>query len=373
MFEFGAADFADVSFAAAEEDTEEEQERVDLPAGRHHAPAVLDAERAARFVEATMKSHSEPSPTPVEPCPDAAAGNRAKRGELKRAIHMVEEEDLFVSFADPAHAAEVFNHAGVCVFPDGAMDAAETQQCRTEFEAEFVRIKSALAAQQVDEQAPFFFNEVCSRMPGRYDVRGVGVPGRGSFDLAEDAEEGAQPAPAPWSDFIHRVLGDQAVELWRGVVNNSFGSQTQRWHRDGECLWNTAGHLPAHCITVFVPLVDVTGELGPTGFYPGSHDITMAHRYEGVWEQNLAGQLGASSTESYRRCPLPTCEPLVAAGGAVAFDYRVVHRGTGNTGSVCGGHIDRPVLYFVYAAPWFHDTINFPEDSPLFAETETPQ
>ena len=86
-----------------------------------------------------------------------------------------------------------------------------------------------------------------------------------------------------------------------------------------------------------------------------------------LWEENLtaAGVTSSTAAGEYVRCSLPACSPLVPAGGAIAFDYRVIHRGTGNTDHC--GRADQPMLYFVYSKPWFADVVNFPTDAPLFA------
>ena len=44
-----------------------------------------------------------------------------------------------------------------------------------------------------------------------------------------------------------------------------------------------------------------------------------------------------------------------AAGGAILFDYRILHRGLGN-----GSPADRPMLYFTYGRQWFRDSTNYP-------------
>ena len=85
---------------------------------------------------------------------------------------------------------------------------------------------------------------------------------------------------------------------------------------------------PVHAINVFVPLVDLTMDKGPTEFIPGSHvdfDIDNPSR-------------------------ITTCK----AGSAVLFDYRTKHRGLGNRSGE-----DRPLLYLTYARPFWVDVYNF--------------
>jgi hypothetical protein len=48
------------------------------------------------------------------------------------------------------------------------------------------------------------------------------------------------------------------------------------------------------------------------------------------------------------------------------FDYRLLHAGRANHSAA-----DRPVLYYVYAKPWFVDPHNFPDRS-VWASTGPP-
>ena len=47
------------------------------------------------------------------------------------------------------------------------------------------------------------------------------------------------------------------------------GACEQSWHADGGHL-SVATHLPCHCLNVFLPLIDITEELGPTELRPGA-------------------------------------------------------------------------------------------------------
>ena len=90
--------------------------------------------------------------------------------------------------------------------------------------------------------------------------------------------------------------------------------------------------LPPYAINVFMPLVDVDGTNGPTEFIPRSH------------------------RHGYPKGPVKPARVDLKAGDALLFDFRVVHRGAGNTGD-----LPRPVLYTVLCRPWFRDTVNWPQ------------
>ena len=138
---------------------------------------------------------------------------------------------------------------------------------------------------------------------------------------------------------MRKLMGDDAINLFTGAVVAEPGAADQPLHMDGGHLWQgTHGfeqpQCPPHCYNVFLPLVDVTAENGPTEFWPGSHVIGKARdAYDGG-------------------------EPGVALAGAVGdiivFDYRVVHRGMANAASAA-----RPVLYSTFSRPWFRDALNF--------------
>ncbi|CAE8588791.1 unnamed protein product [Polarella glacialis] len=264
---------------------------------------------------------------------------------LERATDLVGDGDLSVSYEDLNRAAELFEHAGVVVF-EGAPALLETaflEQCRREFEEEFAKIEMQLRSRNVDLDKPLRFNEVVRRLRGRYDVRGLQATCLGSQRLALEN--------APWKDFVQLVIGEDATELWRGVVLSQYGSEEQNWHRDGGHLFENQ-HLPAHCVTVFVPLVATSEEMGRTSFYPGSQVLQRSHQY------NLEFKKG-------RPCSwLPFATPAVDLGSWLVFDYRIVHRGCANEDHDLKR--DRPMLYFVYAKPWFTDAYNFPTDAPLF-------
>ena len=137
---------------------------------------------------------------------------------------------------------------------------------------------------------------------------------------------------APWLPLVHATLGEDALELWRGVLDNKPGSSGMRWHRDGEYLEKGYEQADADCLNVFVPLIDVTAADGPTEFMPGSHYGAALHD---------------SGEELAEEGELPACSPLLQRGDAVVFDFRLVHRGTPNVNDGRQGR-SRPMLYIIY-------------------------
>ena len=70
------------------------------------------------------------------------------------------------------------------------------------------------------------------------------------------------------SCVVRGILGEDATVINQSVVVNMPGGSAQAWHVDGAHV-STTKHLPCHVLNVFVPLIDMTLELGPTEFRPG--------------------------------------------------------------------------------------------------------
>ena len=258
----------------------------------------------------------------------------------------VGDGDLNAELCDRAHllaAADMFADTGICIFEE-VLPEDVVSACCAAFRLHAIAIDSWLESCGADVDTQFRFNEVVRRRACRYDHRVVDAPG-GAFSHPLLGSE------APWIPFVSEVLGEGAVECWRGVVDNRPGSECQGWHRDGQALFSHV-HLPAHALVVFVPLVDVRSEaLGPTQFYPGSHASWRNHHYTSLAEDDGAG------------CGKPHCTPLLDRGSMLCFDYRLIHRGLPNTADV-----SRPMFYIIYAKHWFCITEAegaFPSDSPL--------
>lgn len=118
------------------------------------------------------------------------------------------------------------------------------------------------------------------------------------------------------------------------------GAELQHIHRDHDHLFDEAiaGSLPPHAVNVAVPLIDVSLDCGPTAVWPGSHR----------WPPQAKCDVADAVT------------PELARGDCLLIDYRTMHAGMPNA----SGRI-RPVLYLVYARPWFFDEKNHQERNPV--------
>ena len=113
------------------------------------------------------------------------------------------------------------------------------------------------------------------------------------------------------------ILGGEKMTslTFNGCLFSQAGANEQLWHTDGEHLYSSENHfncwkndgnssndsffnknfeenqipkdiLPAHCINVFVPLVDVDATNGATEFALGSHFHTKFFPDDIVWQDN---------------------------------------------------------------------------------------
>jgi len=164
--------------------------------------------------------------------------------------------------------------------------------------------------------------------------------GRGRFDMELPVFDSPpfsflnDTKTAPWMPVVREILGKDAVLIHKGMFLSMPGAEKQNYHQDGTHL-STQYQKPCHAINVFVPLVDLTADNGPTEFCLGSHVLGHEDFDEKFVE-------------------IPTAK----AGTPVIFDYRLGHRGLANGSKTC-----RPIVYCTYAAAAdgkeFRDSVNF--------------
>lgn len=139
---------------------------------------------------------------------------------------------------------------------------------------------------------------------------------------------------SPWMPLVREILGKDVVLIHKGMFLSMPGSSKQVYHQDGPHL-TTQYQKPCHAINVFIPLVNLTLDNGPTEFCLGSH--ILGHE---EFNENFLDI------------------PTVAAGTPIIFDYRLGHRGLANSSKTC-----RPIVYCTYAAAAngkeFRDSVNF--------------
>eukprot|EP00522_Entomoneis_paludosa_P008041 CAMPEP_0172450244 /NCGR_PEP_ID=MMETSP1065-20121228/8669_1 /TAXON_ID=265537 /ORGANISM="Amphiprora paludosa, Strain CCMP125" /LENGTH=302 /DNA_ID=CAMNT_0013202023 /DNA_START=150 /DNA_END=1058 /DNA_ORIENTATION=- len=196
------------------------------------------------------------------------------------------------------------------------------------------------------------FCEVVMRSPGRYEISLLNLQTNGAS------------LETPSLENVYKALEQQKIpslvskSSWKDVrisnvslVVSCPGAETQGWHADGGHV-NLQQHLPCHCFNVFCALEDVSLELGPTELRPGTQ----------VHTRNLGPMMLAAKCRKTLRAPVT---PLLKAGDALVFDYRILHRGLANTTK----DRNRYMLVITVSQPWFQDMLNFPKRS-MFASSE---
>jgi hypothetical protein len=228
-----------------------------------------------------------------------------------------------------------------CVLFRGAFASATVDAMYREYLAQFGTLDLAGMQNRAAKPAPTRFMEVGG---SRYEVV---LPMTGAFG------EPQVFANALLIRFLAPLLGrDLHLNSFTAVISHP-GAPQQRVHRDYPHLFFEPGVGPsllAHAVNVVVPLIDVDMETGPTGVWLGSHRV-----------QDLAVDPKAITV-----CPLQR-------GDCIVLDYRTLHAGLPNRGSRA-----RPIVYMVYARPWFFDHANhvnrrrIPVDMPLERYDELP-
>jgi ectoine hydroxylase-related dioxygenase (phytanoyl-CoA dioxygenase family) len=134
--------------------------------------------------------------------------------------------------------------------------------------------------------------------------------------------------------LVREMLDTDAVLDTFGAVVSLSGAEQQHVHRDAGLLFDAGISmlLPAHAVTVMLPLVEMNAESGTTTVWPGSH------RWKG--QDEMDKKLSIS--------------PTIPPGSAYMWDYRLYHRGMGNASME-----HRPVVYGTYARAWYRDAANF--------------
>lgn len=145
--------------------------------------------------------------------------------------------------------------------------------------------------------------------------------------------------------LLARLLGPDFMLHSLSAVTSFPGSEHQHVHLDHELLFpedeDASYAVPPYAVTAVVPLANLDDKTGGTSVWPGSH-----RKHPPLLER--------------LRRPVPLRPQL---GSVYLMDYRLMHGGEPNVAQV-----PRPVLYLVYARPWFRDACNFNHHPALRAD-----
>ena len=381
---FDAAD----AYAEYSESDQELPETLVLQPGTVHAPTLM--------LSCSVEAHEQEPPVTAASCLlavlsrsqllDAVAA--AVRVELVSAcarlpLQPLTHDALTVDAeCEPAEAFELLQRRGMLVLPKAALAPADLRALRRLARAHVRRLEAQLRLEgegegegMTLEGGKLRYAEVCSRGRCRWDALLRSSDGEmvvvgaadseaddaGAADAEGDDTEAAVGAllarvatDAPWCGAVRAALGDDY--LWQAsLVCSRPGAPAGGWHADGghgrySYPGGESAPLP-YALCAFVPLVplaspsrrsrsrdDGDGDDGPgatprgggiahglgcTAFWPGSHRFA-----ECLHLGRAAARLGAA---------LPGA-PL-EAGGALLYDYRLVHAGAPNDREVDG--VDR--------------------------------
>ena len=242
---------------------------------------------------------------------------------------------------DAARDADLLSYSGVTVRRNAVChDAVAACRLRAEeLSAEATRRATARGADAGDASAGFHFADASQRGPFRLDLRLGAALESPPFDL---------PLDAIWPE-VRAALGEDAVLRRRGLVVGLPGASDQAYHADAPRVppevW--ADHeaaesmQPPHSLVVFLPLCDLNERNGPTAFLPGSHQRWTSDALEAEADAPGSSSAGAPAILD------------VDAGDAIVFDSRTQHAGGANRSQRA-----RPILYLVFARPWFDEAMH---------------
>lgn len=182
------------------------------------------------------------------------------------------------------------------------------------------------------------FEEIVMRSPGRYELSMIRSK-HTDFQIPT-----IQPLLDQLSPIIPSLLHVESMEdinIDYSMIVTTPQAAEQGWHSDGD-HYRLDEHMHCHVLNVFIPLVDVTEERGPTEIFPQSHFQTRA-----------AGGVRLRNDE----LSTPVA-PTLKTGDILIFYYRVIHRGKPNFSDS-----NRPVLVLTLSLKWFQDEKNWPPRS----------
>ena len=252
--------------------------------------------------------------------------------------------ELRTNIEDLDDATAALAEGGVCLLEE-CVHVTEAGGMR---QSAFITLDLVRAAtrDRYGDDAHFSFKEAARRCQGRIDARLDASLDVEPWSMATKAlrEYGAHLSQV-LRPLVDRVLGEDAKLAHMGLVSSGPGSVAQPWHADGVPLFPGSNALPAHALNCFAPLVNVSRRMGPTEFVPASHKPgPVARALEAALQRG--------------REPADVFSPELSVGDVLVYDQRTVHRGVPNRTTT-----ERPILYLLFARPWFREHINFGETS----------
>jgi hypothetical protein len=226
-------------------------------------------------------------------------------------------------------AAVAAFHEHGCILLRGALPLATVEAMHRDYLAQFGAMGAGEMRAEAAMPPP---NRLLEVGGARYDIT---LRMTGAFGRPEVFANGLL------LKILRQLLGrGMHLSNFTSVVSHP-GAPQQHAHRDCAHLFDEPGvgpNLPVYAVNVAVPLIDVDLETGPTGVWLGSHRLP---------------QTSAVQDSAMTKCSLQR-------GDCMLLDYRTLHAGLANR-----SQRSRPVVYMVYARPWFFDDVNHVNRIPL--------
>lgn len=230
------------------------------------------------------------------------------------------------------------------------IDQERVQELRTLVDNAIERIEQDLATYRPNIKIGkdhFNFREIASRNLERFDLRVT------DNETCHFVQKYIMDHPAVKNVLRHNLGDDSEVDFDLSVVYSKPGACAQGWHADGDhqkggkdAGWSVDGWncqlSNAYAFCMFIPLIDLNDEVGFTQFWPKSH-----------YSRDLAGFGKVAELIQ------TTFDGKCAAGDAIWYDYRLMHRGMPNHSP----DKIRPVLQVIFKKKWYVEKSNFTEES----------
>lgn len=257
------------------------------------------------------------------------------------------------AFKTVARAAATLKVCGV-VIVDGVIPAPVVGPLAAQADA-VVEQQLAGVDPGADAKATFEGTTTAKRGEGRYEFTN---PLEGPY-TDDTVVQNAFLGPV-----LRRTMGPRIEMDTFSTVVSVPGAPAQHWHADAGQLFPRAGlHLPAHGVVAFAALTNVTREMGPTEFVPGSHVQCGKDEKPAPVQYEDGSVLDLCKAVPGNR--VLTGE--ASRGSVVLFDFRVFHRGGPNTSDR-----RRALLYSTYLREWYTDRVNFHQQLSSSFDALTP-
>lgn len=232
--------------------------------------------------------------------------------------------------------AQEFHTTGFCIL-DNVLDTISLETFRDKAMANFNEVLSMVS---LGIGIKHGYKEIVQRHERRYEM---------PYKMIEIGALEYSKLPLI-KELVTNILGPDHHVVNVSLVVSDAGAGDQSWHSDGPHV-SIGEYLPCHCMNIFIPLVDVDLENGPTSFRPGSQYLTID-----LQKKFLAAFL--------KKTLKPIATPVLKMGSILLFDYRILHRGTANK-----TELPRPILVLTFGKSWYKDNLNFPTNSVFDASS----